>query len=828
MAIASVGTLGTGVHSTSATSFTLTTVTNALAAGDFAILSVVTDNTSTTDANSSDHTSVTGGTGTWTKLGEYTNGNGAAEAGVTTSLWLFEATGTNAIGTVITMNLATARIDKAAGFWKFTKAAGNSIRLVTGTTNPINNGVDAANDFGSVAFSGLASASRLYYRALGKEANSTTNITPSTNFTAGANARSRNSAAAVLIRNEFRVNTSTGETSNPTLAVSGDTAGVFAALEEYIPVAALTATNVATAAPFVGTPTLTQNGTGITFVAVENVTGSGTSIVVNKPTGTANGDMLVMFACSEQPRDINTPSGWTAWSGNPIDPGVVGYQETWVFYKVASSEPASYTVTMTGTSAWLAATVIGYRNVSGIGDITGDTVNGATNLAPSFTQAQNSAIISAWTYYGNADVSSAPSSGVERLNSSPFGAWATYIREETGLSAGTSTPLSLTINNSGYWLTAIAVELLPAAGGASVDLARGAFTLAGQSQTVTVTRAIDMAAGAFTLTGRSMTVAPVSKVDMAAGSFAVAGQNLTATTSRSVEIAVGSLTLAGHALTQNVTRPVDMNAGAFTLTGQSITAGPVATVDMASGAFTLAGQSVAVVKTAQIGVAAGSFTLAGQSVSASPSRAVDLAAGSFTTSGPAIGTTLSRAVDLARGQFTLAGNTIDVATSGMASVDLQSGAFTLAGQSLGVTPARVIEMAAGAFSMAGASVLIAANRPIAPAAGSFTWSGQALNAVAARPVGMAAGGFTLAGQSLAATASSILALNAGAFVLGGLSIVVESAADYRRVAISGPNQTSNGATGSSSITGATGATLVSGASGSRAAQGYTGKRSLAG
>jgi hypothetical protein len=215
----------------------LTTATNSLASGDFAILTVVSDNTATADGNTNTHTGVSGGTGTWTKLGEYTNTvGGVAADGVCTSQWLFEATGTVAVGTVITITLSAARVDKCASMWKFTKAAGWGIRLdPDATTNPVTNGTDAANGFGSAAFSGLPSQARLYIRALGKEANSTTDITVSTNFTALTLTRSRNNASAVLLRGEFRINTSTGETSNPTLAVVGDTAPVFSALEEFLP-----------------------------------------------------------------------------------------------------------------------------------------------------------------------------------------------------------------------------------------------------------------------------------------------------------------------------------------------------------------------------------------------------------------------------------------------------------------------------------------------------------------------------------------------------------------------------------------------------------------
>jgi len=237
VAIASVGTMGTGVSSTSSTTFTLSTATNTLASGDFALLTVATDNTSTADGNTSDHTAVSGGTGTWSKLGEYTNTvGGAAADGVTTSVWLFEATGAVGTGTTITITLGTARVDKVASMWKFTKAASTTIHKDTEpATNPLNNGVDASNGFGSVAFSGLSSKSRLYYRGLGKEANTTTAITVSTSpatFTAITGNRSRNNASAITLRGEFLINTGTGATSNPTLAVTGDTAGVFVALVE--------------------------------------------------------------------------------------------------------------------------------------------------------------------------------------------------------------------------------------------------------------------------------------------------------------------------------------------------------------------------------------------------------------------------------------------------------------------------------------------------------------------------------------------------------------------------------------------------------------------
>lgn len=234
MAITQIGAAGTAASAASSSSFTLTTTSQAVDASSnrFGLLLLAKDNSSTTDGDNSEVTSVTGGSGTWTKLAEYTNGNGTAGAGVTVGLWLFEPSAGNAIGTVFTINLAAAVVDKAAQFRVFAKAAGQSIRIDPDSTTQYAV-QDATFGIGSASFSGLPSQERLYYRGFAKEANSITAASASSGFTALLTNRSRNNAAAVCVGGEFRVNTSTGETSAPTVAITGDDASFFAALEEY-------------------------------------------------------------------------------------------------------------------------------------------------------------------------------------------------------------------------------------------------------------------------------------------------------------------------------------------------------------------------------------------------------------------------------------------------------------------------------------------------------------------------------------------------------------------------------------------------------------------
>jgi hypothetical protein len=230
MAIASVGTCGTGAEATGTSSWSPALAGNVLA-NDWVVVVVSTDNIGTTDADHSEH-SLSGEGLTWTKVGEWTNGNGASYAGCTVSAWFARNTTGGTIGTFdLNLTFAVPVVDKAVSAWKFSAGAG--LALVPGSLQT--NATDASTNYGSSTISGLPSVERLYFRALAKEANSSGQITPSSGFTAISTVRSRNHVDAIIARGEFLIATSTGETSNPVHAVTGDTAGLFFALSEGEP-----------------------------------------------------------------------------------------------------------------------------------------------------------------------------------------------------------------------------------------------------------------------------------------------------------------------------------------------------------------------------------------------------------------------------------------------------------------------------------------------------------------------------------------------------------------------------------------------------------------
>ncbi len=96
--------------------------------------------------------------------------------------------------------------------------------------------------------------------------------------------------------------------------------------------------------------------------------GSGaTSVAINKPAGLASGNLLIAniqsWSSSSNTITVTPPSGWSTAAG-PVRSGVSGnYIVHYVFYKVAASEPSSWTFTLS-SGGWLTGVVSAYSNVN--------------------------------------------------------------------------------------------------------------------------------------------------------------------------------------------------------------------------------------------------------------------------------------------------------------------------------------------------------------------------------------------------------------------------------------------------------------------------------
>jgi hypothetical protein len=139
--------------------------------------------------------------------------------------------------------------------------------------------------------------------------------------------------------------------------------------------------------------------TGISFVDVETNSVSATSITLDVPAGVQDDDLLVIVVTHSESEDnvFTTPAGWTLLvdelqvGGTP--PSIPG---TSIYYRVASSEPANYTVTGTFSSGILGA-LLAYRGVDTTTPFdtteTTDTGTGAPPNPPPITTASDNALV---------------------------------------------------------------------------------------------------------------------------------------------------------------------------------------------------------------------------------------------------------------------------------------------------------------------------------------------------------------------------------------------------------------------------------------------------
>lgn len=234
MAIAHSNNTDQAAATTSGNTLALTTSVD-YASGDFMVLRVAADNIATADGDTNNHSSVTSSSGNWTitKLGEHTNTvGGSAADGITVSLWLLVATAAVSSGATVTVNFSTNLADRVCSAHKFTKASDRNVRQKSTTQT---GRADGSTNPGSLAISisPTGSINRLYFRAVALESNTATNITTSTNFTAGNTRRSQSGASGVATLAEYRIVLASPVTSAPTLPASGDSASLFVCLEEY-------------------------------------------------------------------------------------------------------------------------------------------------------------------------------------------------------------------------------------------------------------------------------------------------------------------------------------------------------------------------------------------------------------------------------------------------------------------------------------------------------------------------------------------------------------------------------------------------------------------
>jgi len=121
----------------------------------------------------------------------------------------------------------------------------------------------------------------------------------------------------------------------------------------------------------------------VAFAATQNPS-TGATLVISKPTGTVDGDLMIAFMCADaKGTSWSGDTGWTEIVDQQSDPDIR------IAYKVASSEGSSYTFTYNSAGGVLSGVIATYRNAAydAIGSITTTT----TVTGP--TAAENSSVL---------------------------------------------------------------------------------------------------------------------------------------------------------------------------------------------------------------------------------------------------------------------------------------------------------------------------------------------------------------------------------------------------------------------------------------------------
>lgn len=203
--------------------------------GHLVVMIIAVDNSQTTDGDEGAVTSITdtAGSNVWSKAAEFCNGQTAAQAGATCSIWYCQAVSQITGATTITVNFSNAasRDKSCITYRSFTVGAGSTVAIEGTPATLANDGADP----GSLnVTTGLIECLRV--RGIAAESSTATALSPTdgtwTAFS-GQTTAGGGSTANMAVRGEFKISTATGAASDPTL-FAADCASVYVAFKEVV------------------------------------------------------------------------------------------------------------------------------------------------------------------------------------------------------------------------------------------------------------------------------------------------------------------------------------------------------------------------------------------------------------------------------------------------------------------------------------------------------------------------------------------------------------------------------------------------------------------
>lgn len=178
---------------------------------------------------------------------------------------------------------------------------------------------------------------------------------------------------------------------------------------------------------------LTMGGPSVPkFVGATEVRAASAAVSVSVPAGTANSDLMVAIVHSSPNSGTFTPP--TGWTQILFDAN--GGPQIAVCYRVASSEPASYSFNGGGTA--IRGAILTYRGATTVAVGSVQRAVATTVVAPSMTSVGGGVLIAVFASNSGGNTPATPPTGMtERVNpNSSSSAPRVYIYDEVPTSAG--------------------------------------------------------------------------------------------------------------------------------------------------------------------------------------------------------------------------------------------------------------------------------------------------------------------------------------------------------------------------------------------------------
>ncbi len=768
----------TGKSSASGNALTLESPgggTRSIAAGNVVIVAIASDNSVSGDSQTSLVTSVTDTPGnTYSKIAEFTNGQTAAAAGATVSLWKSVLTSKYDIdaGHIVTVNFGTNVTAKAGIAKGFTIGAGNSVSVTTFVTNA----TDAA-DPAAQTITGIANNEYLWLHAIAHEGPQTETIVISTNYTAldgtgtgtlaysdsFAGTQGGGAAGNMSVGAEYRINTATGDTVNFG-GTSADHAQIYVAIKEEA--AADPGSTSGSADLVFGEGSSALTGSGALAGSAALVFGSGASVMAG--AGALTGSAALVFGeGSSSMLAALQATGTAAISFVSEHQNLVTYSEE---FDNADWVDNDLTQTANATTDPLGGSTADKLLDTGAGP--GDTDHAILHAV---TLADNTTYT--FSVYLKTDDRTWCALVVQKKDGS---VGVGYVNTSTGAVGATADLSSFQVESvgsgwyraiatynslSGVTLPLVAVFLAETNGDVVfVGDGTGFFVWGAQLEEGTVaghysrtTNApITVTLGEGTLTGSGALVGTAAQVFAAGNSTLVGAGALVG----SADLVFGSgASTMGGAINVAASGAMVFGAGSSTLTGSGALVGSSALVFLNSG--TLDGTAgLALTGSADLLFGAGSSTLTGSgALVGSADQLFGAGSSTLTGSGALVG---SAALVFGEGSSTLTAAG-DGATSGAAALVFGAGSSTLTGSGALVGSAALV-FGAGSSVITGSGALVASGALVFGSGSSVMQGAGAL--AGAAPMVFGAGASVMAGAGAMAGAAAIT-FTAGASTLTG-------------------------------------------------------------